>query len=119
MKEVLWISRHEMTAEQLRELARVLGGPVRLRPYRDTVTDVSLLRDAVAAADAVAAVLPAELLAELLALAGDTPVLLSDARRVPTGRTVLSPEGKGEPEFAFRHDGWKRLLRLEVETRRL
>ena len=116
MKQVLWISRHEMTAEQRVDLERALESPVALLPWRDTVTDVRELLPALRDADAVAAVLPLELLGALLRLAGEKPVLLSQSARIPTGRTRASPEGREEPEFAFVHTGWRRLVRLEIET---
>lgn len=116
MKQVLWISRHEMTAEQRADLERAMGSPVALLPWRDTVTDVWELLPALRDADAVAAVLPPELLGALLRIAGEKPVLLSQSARIPTGRTRASPEGGQEPEFAFVHTGWRRLVRLEIET---
>ena len=108
MKQVLWISRHEMTAEQRADLERALESPVALLPWRDTVTDVRELLPA--------AVLPPELLGALLRIAGEKPVLLSQSARIPMGRTRASPEGGQEPEFAFVHTGWRRLVRLEIET---
>lgn len=116
MKTVLWISRHPMTAEQRDGLARAMGDAVRLVEWRETVEDLDVLRPEIARADAVAAVLPTELLAQLLVLAGDCPVLLSEARRTLTGRVSTRPDGLTEPEAAFRHVGWKRLLELRVKT---
>ncbi len=119
MKTVLWISRHEMTEAQLRDLERVMGGPVSLLPHRDSVTDPSLLREEVGCVDAIAAVLPPELLAELLKLAGRKPLLRSLAGREPTGRIVISPAGRPEPEFRFVHLGWEQVLRVEIVTKKL
>lgn len=115
MKTVLWISRHGMTPEQRADLERIMGGPVCLRPWPDTVTDIAGLAPAVREADAVAAVLPPELLAGLLHLAQDRPVLIAVSERIPTGRTAEN----SEPEFAFVHRCWRQLLRLEIETREL
>ena len=42
MKKVLWVSRHEMTAEQRADLDRVMGG-AELLPWKETVTDVAQL----------------------------------------------------------------------------
>ena len=117
MKNVLWVSRHEMTDAQLADLERIMEGPVRLLPWRDTVRDVSALTPAVEQADAVAAVLPPELTARLLRLAGGKPVLQAVSRRLPTGRTRVTPQGGQEPEFAFVHDCWQQVLRLEIETK--
>ena len=117
MKTVLWVSRHEMTGAQLADLERIMGGPVRLLPWRDTVRDVSALVPTVEQADAVAAVLPPELMARLLRLAEGKPVLQAVSRRLPTGRTRATPQGGQEPEFVFVHDCWQQVLRLEIETK--
>ena len=117
MKTVLWISRHEMTEAQLADLERIMGEDVRLCPWRDTVRDVSALAPAMAEADAVAAVLPLELMARLLRLTGGKPLLQAVSRRLPTGKLRATPEGGSEPEFAFVHDCWQQVLRLEIETK--
>lgn len=119
MKRVLWISRHQMTAEQRSDLERVMGEAVELRPWAETVEDLEDLRPELERADAVAAVLPVELLAELVRLAGKRPVLQAAAVRTPTGRVRTLPDGRREPEFAFAHGGWRQILRLELEVRDL
>ena len=119
MKRVLWISRHEMTPEQRADLERALGDSVTLSVWADTVEDLSALRPAVAAADVVAAVLPANLLSGLLDMAGDKPVLRSVSRRVDAGRVRTLPDGRTEREFAYVHLYWEQVLCLRVETRRL
>lgn len=83
MKKVLWVSRHEMTAEQRADLDRVMGG-AELLPWKETVTDVAQLLPLLEQADAVAAVLPPELLAKLLTLAGNKPVLRAVSERRAT-----------------------------------
>lgn len=119
MKTVLWISRHEMTADQRADLERIMGGEVNLIPWRDTVEDISCLKPLIAQADAVAAVLPPELLSQLLTLAAGKPVLQAVSWRQPTGRTRTVPGGGSEPEFAFVHKCWQQILRLEIETKTL
>ena len=119
MKKVLWISRHEMTVPQRRDLERILGGGVELVPWRDTVRDPAVLAPAIRAADAVAAVLPPALLAGVMKLAEGRPVLQAVSARAATGRERVLPDGRREPEFAFVHRWWEQILRLEVETRRL
>ena len=74
-KRVLWSSRHTMTNAQKTDLERIKGGTVRLTTWLDTVTNMETLRPLIEQADAIAAVLPAEKLAELLKLAGSRPVL--------------------------------------------
>ena len=92
MKKVLWVSRHEMTAEQRADLDRVMGG---------------------------AELLPPELLAKLLTLAGNKPVLRAVSERRATGCIRTLPDGRREQEFAYVHAGWEQLLRMDVRTRRL
>lgn len=118
MKKVLWISRHEMTPEQRSDLDRITGG-AELLLWKETVTDIAKLLPLLQKADAVAAVLPPELLAELLALAGDKPVLRAVSKRKATGRFRTLPDGRREQEFAYVHGGWEQLLRMDVRTRRL
>lgn len=117
-KVVLWISRHPMTNEQSADLERVMGGAVRPILWPETVDDVERLRPLLDQADA-AAVLPPELLEQLLAMAGDKPVLLASSLRAPTGRWLERPDGRREREFAFVHAGWKQLLEMKVRTREL
>ena len=113
MKKVLWVSRHEMTAEQRADLDRVMGG-AELLPWKETVTDVAQLLPLLEQADAVAAVL-----AKLLTLAGNKPVLRAVSERRATGCIRTLPDGRREQEFAYVHAGWEQLLRMDVRTRRL
>ena len=118
-KRVLWISRHTMTAAQRADLERVMGGALELTPWTYTVEDVRSLLPRIARVDAVAAVLPLEKLAGLIKLAGETPVLVARAGRVPTGRTVVLPDGRREREFAFEHRGWRQILEVTIREREL
>lgn len=106
MKKVLWISRHEMTQEQRSDLDRITGG-AELLLWKETVTDIAKLLPLLQQADAVAAVLPPELLAELLALAGDKPVLRAVSERKATGRFRTLLDGRREQEFVYVHGGWE------------
>ena len=118
MKKVLWVSRHEMTPEQRADLDRIMGG-AQLLPWQETVTDVARLAPLVRRADAVAAVLPPELLEKLLALAQGKPVLCAVNQRRATGRFRILPDGRRGQEFAYVHGGWEQLLRLDIQKRRL
>ena len=119
MKRVLWISRHQMTREQREDLEEVLGDTVALVPWTDTVHQIEVLLPMVIQADAVAAVLPVQLLALLRPYCGDRPLLQSVSQRVATGTMRTLPNGQTEPEFQFRHTGWQQIYRLELETRML
>ena len=116
MKQVLWVSRHGMTPAQRADLERIMGGPVELRPWRETVRCAEELRPALSFCDAAAVVLPPELLGEVLRLADGKPVLRAVSERRATGKTVFTPDGREEPEFAFVHAGWRQILRLELGT---
>ena len=119
MKSVLWVSRHEMTAAQLADLERIMGGPVRVLPWRDTLRDPTELFPLPEDCAAIAAVLPPDLLADLFRLAHGVPVLRAVSAREPTGRVLTLPDGRREPEFAFGHQSWEQLLRAEFVFRRL
>jgi hypothetical protein len=119
MKNILWISRHEMTAPQLADLRRVMGDSVELTQFSDTVTDLGKLEPLIERADAIAAVLPMDLTAELLKISCGKPVLQAVSERQPTGRVITLPDGRQEKEFAFIHRFWQQVLRIEIETRRL
>ena len=118
-KKVLWISRHLLSQEQRADLERALCAPVQVVPWTDTVRDMEDLRPALDQADAVAAVLPMEKLAQLLRMAGPKPVLQARGERVPTGWWRTAPGGGKEPEFAFVHRGWQQILDIQVKTRAL
>lgn len=118
-RRVLWVSRHSMTEDQRQDLERIMGGPVELDTWSDTVQDVEELRPRLRGADAVAAVLPTEKLADLLMIAGKRPVLQAESARVPTGRWTIQPGGAVEREFAFIHQGWKQILEVRIRTRAL
>lgn len=119
MKRVLWVSRHEMTTEQLNDLARVMASDIELTVWNQTVSSVKELAEKIAAVDALAVVLPPDLLEELLDAAGEKPVLRAIAERRPTGRIVTLPDGRHEEEFEFAHAGWEQILSARFRTRRL
>lgn len=116
MKQILWVSRHEMTLSQRSDLERIMGGPVELLPWLETVHRAEELCPALEVCDAVAVVLPLELLEQVLRLANGKPVLQAVSERCATGKIVSTPDGRNEPEFAFVHTGWRQILRLELET---
>lgn len=108
MKQILWISRHTLTPQQLTSLETFCGGPFRLTLWQESVEQPGLLRSAIEQADVIAAVLPVHLLAAVVEMAGSKPVLVEIANR------KLVP-GDGEPSVVFSHGGWHRVARLDVE----
>ena len=110
MKKVLWISRHQMTEAQFKDLERALGDEVSLLNWTETVTELAALRPWLEQADVVAAVLPPELFSQLLQAA---------AKRVPTGRVYRNANGAAEAEFRFVHAGWQQILKLDMQVKAL
>lgn len=119
MKNVLWISRHTMTPEQREDLEHVLGDEILLVNWKDTLDDLQPIAQILDLMDAIAAVLPLQLLAELKELAGDKPVLTAVSERRPSGRTLTLPDGRTEQEFLFVHQYWEEILEIRIRTRRL
>ena len=119
LKKVLWVSRHEMTAAQRADLERALGDQINLDIWADTVRDIEALRPQVEAADAVAVVLPPELLQAILPIAGEKPVLRAVSGREATGKIIKLEDGREEQEFAFVHLFWEQILCVDIRTRRL
>lgn len=114
MKKALWISRHTMTPDQLSDLERVLNDSVEVAQFTETVKNTNDLKPFVDDADVICAVLPIDKLAELMDICGGKPVLQAKSKRVPTGKEVVSPNGTKEKEFAFVHDGWRRMLEVKI-----
>lgn len=111
--KVLWISRHNMTPDQVADLERIYG-TIEVTQVTETVTDIrGQLGAAIEAADVVAVVLPIGMLPDVLRLAGNRPVIQAKNDRIPTGNMV-ERNGKLEQEFQFRFAGWFRVRKVEV-----
>ena len=117
MKKVLWISRHEMTTAQLSDLERIMGGTVKLLCWKENVRNVTELMPLIEQADAIAAVLPLQMQANLLNVAEGKPVLQAVAERVLSDTERTLADGRKEREVQFIHKRWEQLLRIEVQTR--
>ena len=68
-------------------------------------------------ADAIAAVLPLQMQANLLKVAEGKPVLQAVAERVLSETERTLEDGRKEREVQFIHKRWEQLLRIEVQTR--
>lgn len=104
----MWISRHKLTRQQEESLEKFCGGPFEAILWQENVEQLQLLRPAIDRADVIAAVLPVHLLAAVLEMAGEKPVLIEIAKR------TLVPGGE-ESAVVFSHGGWHRVARLDVE----
>lgn len=110
MTNILWISRHALSTEQLDDLRRIYG-EIAITQHADNVARVADLRGEIDAADVIAAVLPVNLLADLLRAAGGKPVIRARMRR-----TLVPATDGGEPTAVMAFEAWEQVLRVEVET---
>lgn len=118
--KVLWFSRHNMTEDQLADLRRIFGN-VTINHVNTNADDVNDILEAGKEDDVLAVVLPPALLAQLTnPRVNQKPVIRAIANRQATGKKVINPAtGKEEDEFMFVHDGWEKVIKVEVITERL
>lgn len=118
MKNVLWISRHEMEEKQKEDLKRIAGEDVRIIQWKETLNNIQEIKQKIEESDIVAAVLPLDLLSRLLKEAKEKPVIQSVTERIATGTMRILPDGRQEPEFIYRHKYWQQILNIAIETRK-
>ncbi len=115
MTKILWLSRHQMTQEQVKDLERIYG-EIEIKTFDKSVTGWKDVAKEGEDCDVLAVVLPPSILADLTNPRNNVkPVIRAKANRVPTGRTVINPAtGKEETEYRFEHAGWERVIKIEV-----
>ena len=115
MTQILWLSRHNMTAAQVADLNRIYG-EIEVKTFDQSVTGWKDVVEAGADCDVLAVVLPPAILADLTNPRNNTkPVIRAKANRVPTGNTIVNPAtGKEETEYRFEHAGWEKVIKIEV-----
>lgn len=113
--KILWLSRHDLTEEQIADLKRIYG-EIEVKNFDQKVQNWRDVAKAGADCDVLAVVLPPAILADLTNPQNNTkPVIRAKANRVPTGNTVVNPAtGKEETEYRFKHAGWERVIKVEV-----
>lgn len=104
MKKVLWFSRHLMKVAQAQALMDKLGD-VDITQVSKSIQSAQDIQKEIEAHDIIAVVAPPNLLAGILRIAGDKPVITAKMER-----TVL-PDGSVDMEFIK----WERVLRIIVE----
>lgn len=104
MTKVLWFSRHLMKVAQAQALGNKLGD-VDITQLSKSIQSAQDIAQEIGAHDIIAVVAPPQLLAGILKLAGDKPVITAKMER-----TVL-PDGSVDMEFIK----WERVLRIIVE----
>lgn len=119
--KILWLSRHDMTSEQLEVLKRIYGDKIEIKHYKETVKSWRDVVEIGADCDVLAVVLPPNIIADLVnPMNNIKPVIRAIANRLETGRMITNPAtGKQEKEFKFEHAGWERIKKIEIVTERL
>jgi len=105
MKNVLWFSRHELSAEQLADLERIFG-KVEVNQVNKTITKASEILDDIEAADIIAIVAPLPLQQEFLLLAGQRPVVFCKNDR------IIDPADN--TKVVFKHAGWFQIREIKT-----
>ena len=103
MKKVLWFSRHLMQVAQMQALTDKLGD-VDITQVNKSIQSAQDIAQEIEAHDIIAVVAPPNLLAGILRIAGDKPVITAKM-----GRTIL-PDGSVEMPF----EKWERVLRVDI-----
>ena len=104
MKKVLWFSRHLMKVAQAQALGNKLGD-IDITQVSKSIQSAQDIAQEISEHDIIAVVAPPQLLAGILRIAGEKPVITAKMER-----TVL-PDGSVDMEFIK----WERVLRIIVE----
>lgn len=118
-KKVLWLSRHDMTTEQLTDLKRIYGNDVKVTKLNKTIKTADDILDGTDDFDVFAVVLPIDLIADLFSKT-DKEIITAKSERVRTDETVFNPAtNKDEPQFKFVHKCWNRYKTVKIEIEQL
>ena len=104
MTKILWFSRHLMKVAQMEALRNKLGD-VDITQLSKSIQSAQDIAQEIEEHDIIAVVAPPQLLAGILRIAGEKPVITAKMER-----TVL-PDGSVDMEFIK----WERVLRIIVE----
>lgn len=118
--KILWVSRHELSNEQLTDLERIYGN-VEIVKFQDNVQSARQLVEVGEDCEVFAVVLPPALLADLTnPRVNQKPVIRSVMERKPTGNMVINPvTGKEEAEMAMYFVAWEQVDEVRIVTHRL
>ena len=103
MTKVLWFSRHLMQVAQMEALRNKLGD-VDITQVSKSIQSAQDIAQEIEAHDIIAVVAPPNLLAGVLRIAGEKPVITAKMER-----TIL-PDGSVEMKFVK----WERVLRIDI-----
>lgn len=110
--KILRLTRHAIVLEQLSELQRIYGSDAEIVEVSETVPNAARVVELITehSANVVEAVLPLPLMADLLKVIGNAPVIRAITRR------EFDAAGQ-KSTFVFNH--YERIVRIEVVTERL
>lgn len=118
--KILFFSRHRMTNEQAADLERIF--PLsEVKTLDATVKNAEELLRACEGCDVLAAVLPLHMYADFFKIKPpELRVIFARSKRVPTEKNALNKDtGEYESRYAFVHDGWIEITRLDCELQKL
>ena len=104
MTKILWFSRHLMKVAQAQALMDKLGD-VDITQLSKSIQSAQDIAQEIGAHDIIAVVDPPQLLAGILKLTGEKPVITAKMRR------IILPDGSVEMPF----EKWEHVLRIIVE----
>lgn len=114
--KILWVSRHELTNEQLEDLHRIYGD-FELMQLDKTIKDIKEILQI--KADVYAVVLPINLLIKLKN-STTSDIIQSVSERIVTENKILNPATNVyEPQYMFKHLYWEKIIKAEIQTEQL
>ena len=91
MVKIAWISRHNMTGDQIADLRRIYGNDVVVEKHDITASSYRDVLEASKDADIIAVVLPPNILADLVnPRNNEKPVIRAISNREKTGKLVIN-----------------------------
>lgn len=113
---VLWLSRHVMTEDQVIGLKRIYGD-VEINHISSQVTTAQEVVELGKECDVLAVVLPMPILADLVNPHNNSkPVIRAKSKRVAIGKELNLANNQMEQKYMFQHDGWEKVIKVEVVT---
>lgn len=114
--QILWVSRHSMTEEQINDLNRIYGDNEIIQ-MDETVKNVEQILSY--NSDVYAVVLPIDFIADLCSNTSKD-VIRPISKRVKTNGEIINPAtGKMETEYIYKHEGWQKIKQIKIETEML
>lgn len=113
MKKVLWVSRHDLTSEQISGLIKILKDQFLYTKYDETVKNAEELNQILVENnyDAIVAVLPVNLLSELKKINPEIKIIVPRSKR-----KLIKKNNNEESKVIFEFDGFEIIKTLIYES---